>query len=342
MKNLVKITLVITLICTTNLVYGQTYAAPTGVTSSAGAGGNQNVHVGYNAGGNANTTGVGNVAVGKFAATKNVSGNYNVSVGLNAGRENRTGTGNVNLGYQAGRLTNGGSNNFMLGTSSGYKNITGSSNVYLGKQSGNKATAANQNVAIGEQSLYYNLGSFNTAVGYRAGYNSDGVNNVFLGYQAGQDEAGDNRLYISNSSTSAPLIYGEFDNERLVLNGKVGINTNTFPSSVGGANTSGYQLYVGGGVLAEEVRIRTGWADYVFKDDYSLSSLDEIEKYIDQHGHLPNIPSATQVESEGIEMGEITKLQQEKIEELTLHTIRQQKEIDELKSAIQHLLEQKK
>jgi len=53
---------------------------------------------------------------------------------------------------------------------------------------------------------------------------------------------------------------------------------------------------------------------------------------------LPNIPSSKEVEASGVEMGEITKLQQEKIEELTLYTIQQQKEIDELKQLVRNML----
>ncbi|MFK7787181.1 MAG: hypothetical protein AB8B56_18815 [Crocinitomicaceae bacterium] len=112
--------------------------------------------------------------------------------------------------------------------------------------------------------------------------------------------------------------------------GKVGIGTTNFPTSIGGANISGYHLFVQGGVLADEVRVRTGWADYVFYDDYELKPLSEVADYIEENGHLPNVPSAEQVEEEGIELGDITKIQQEKIEELTLYVIKLQEQLDEL------------
>ena len=109
-------------------------------------------------------------------------------------------------------------------------------------------------------------------------------------------------------------------------------------------------------IWAQEVRVRTDlWADYVFAEDYKLSSLKEVEQYISENGHLPNVPSAKQVMEDGIEVGEMTKIQQEKIEELTLYAIaqdkqidaqqkmleEQQKQIDELKAAVKALAENK-
>ena len=87
-------------------------------------------------------------------------------------------------------------------------------------------------------------------------------------------------------------------------------------------------------MLADEVRVRTTWADYVFEDQYSLMTLPEVESFIDANGHLPNVPSAETVEASGIELGEMTKIQQEKIEELTLYIIDLQKQLDTLKTRL--------
>ena len=119
--------------------------------------------------------------------------------------------------------------------------------------------------------------------------------------------------------------------------GKVGVGTTNFPTTIGGANISAYKLFVKGGILTEEVRVRTGWADYVFDKNYNLKSLDQVEKYIAENGHLPNVPSAQTVAEEGIELGDIAKIQQEKIEELTLYLIQQKKEIEGLKKENQNL-----
>lgn len=74
--------------------------------------------------------------------------------------------------------------------------------------------------------------------------------------------------------------------------------------------------------------------DYVFKEDYDLKPLKEVQNYIKENGHLPNIPSAKEMEANGVELGIMNMKLLEKIEELILYTIQQQKEIEELKSEI--------
>ena len=75
----------------------------------------------------------------------------------------------------------------------------------------------------------------------------------------------------------------------------------------------------------------TGWPDYVFGDTYRLMTLEETEQYIRDNGHLPDVPSAAEVEEEGLSLGEMNKVLMQKVEELTLHVIELQKQIDELK-----------
>jgi hypothetical protein len=103
-----------------------------------------------------------------------------------------------------------------------------------------------------------------------------------------------------------------------------------------------YRLSVKGKVRAEEVKVYTTWADYVFAKNYDLKPLKEVENYITTNGHLPNVPSAKEITEKGLELGEMTKIQQEKIEELTLYLIQQNKEIEELKSQMKLLLAGKK
>lgn len=117
-------------------------------------------------------------------------------------------------------------------------------------------------------------------------------------------------------------------------NGKVGIGTENTPNTIGASNISAYLLYVKGGILTDELRVATGWADYVFEDNYNLKSLSEVESFIEANGHLPNVPSAKQVEIEGISVGEMTKIQQEKIEELTLYIIELNKKLQILEAKI--------
>ena len=78
------------------------------------------------------------------------------------------------------------------------------------------------------------------------------------------------------------------------------------------------------------------WPDYVFRDDYVLVSLSELEQYIEEHGHLPNVPSEKEVQEQGQDLGEMNKILLEKVEELTLHLIEQQKRIEDLEKHIQN------
>jgi uncharacterized coiled-coil protein SlyX len=119
-------------------------------------------------------------------------------------------------------------------------------------------------------------------------------------------------------------------------NSFVGIGTTSFTD---GSET--YKLSVKGKVRAEEVKVYNTWADYVFNNDYNLKPLTEVESFINDNGHLPNVPSACEIEEKGLMLGEMTKIQQEKIEELTLYLIQQNKEIEELKSQVKLLLEKR-
>ncbi len=100
-----------------------------------------------------------------------------------------------------------------------------------------------------------------------------------------------------------------------------------------GTTTPDEKLTVNGNIHALEVRVDLSvpGPDYVFEEDYDLKSLEEIEQYIQAHKHLPEIPSAKEMETEGIEVGVMNMLLLKKVEELTLHSIAQQKEIQRLK-----------
>ncbi len=98
-------------------------------------------------------------------------------------------------------------------------------------------------------------------------------------------------------------------------------------------------LGIRGTFTADKVKVKVrGWADYVFNENYNLPTLQQVEDYIKQKGHLINIPSATDVTKNGVDLGEMDKNLLEKIEELTLYTIQQQKEIEVLKTLVKQLL----
>ncbi|CAL1520734.1 hypothetical protein [Chitinophaga sp. MM2321] len=98
-----------------------------------------------------------------------------------------------------------------------------------------------------------------------------------------------------------------------------------------GTPTPQSELSVKGTITAQRVKVtQTGWADYVFHKDYLLPSLQEVEAYINTHQHLDGIPSAVDVDKDGIDVGEMNKKLLAKVEELTLYLIEQNKKITAL------------
>lgn len=242
--------------------------------------------------------------------------------------------GNSFFGYMAGKI-----NTFIL------PRPTPENNTCIGHYAGSGIIEDN-NVFIG-----YNA-NFKTLIP-----NVSGSGNVYIGANVGGYETTDNKLMIDNSTTDFPLIWGDFALDQLKFNGKVGIGNGfgNFPTTAGTVNVSAYNLFVNGGILTEEVRVmlKNDWADYVFAEDYNLAKLEEVETFIKENKHLPNVPSAKEVAQNGIELGGIATIQQEKIEELTLYLIEQnsinkeqvkqlekhQSEIEVLKEQVKLLLE---
>ena len=163
--------------------------------------GNDNIALGYIALG-ANTTGVNNIGLGISSLANNTIGNYNIALGKNALNRNVCGCHNIALGEDTLFFNTGGTQNVAQGNGALYCHISG-----------------NYNAVYGTAALFYNkYGYDNVAIGPAAGYNVTGNSNVFLGNYAGFNETGSNKLYIDNSNTATPLIYGEFDTDKVKLN----------------------------------------------------------------------------------------------------------------------------
>jgi hypothetical protein len=182
--------------------------------------------------------------------------------------------------------------------------------VAMFRSGGNGVTISGNNPEIGFN-FFYNGGAKTIKAGY--------ASNIGMFPSTGD-------IYIGNfngavSTTDYGAITGYQNCMYIKQNGNIGIGT---------ANPT-YKLAVNGTIRTKEVIVETGWADFVFEKDYKLPSLKEVEQFIKNNKHLPEIPSAQEIQKNGLSVGEIQTKMMQKIEELTLYVIELQKQIDELK-----------
>ncbi|MEP5434452.1 MAG: hypothetical protein ABJP92_16820, partial [Flavobacteriaceae bacterium] len=151
-----------------------------------------------------------------------------------------------------------------------------------------------------------------------------------------------------NAGTKSPntvanaLVIGTEENRDIHLINGDEIQMTVKNTGVGiGTTVPDAKLSVKGNIHAEEVKVDLSvpGPDYVFKEDYDLKSLEEVQNHIKKHGHLPNIPSAKEMEENGIQLGEMNMKLLEKIEELTLYTLEQEKQLQEKDARIQEIEE---
>ncbi|MET0464039.1 MAG: hypothetical protein ABW007_12835 [Chitinophagaceae bacterium] len=156
-----------------------------------------------------------------------------------------------------------------------------------------------------------------------------GINRLFAGsgsieWTSGQRSSLDSNYTISRSGSS-----GNADLFMISPSGHVGIGT---------LAPGNYKLAVEGTIGARKIQVKLeSWADYVFEPGYKLPTLAEVENFIKQHGRLPEVPSARQVEESGIDVGANQALLLKKIEELTLYMIELKKENDQLRERVVRL-----
>jgi hypothetical protein len=121
---------------------------------------------------------------------------------------------------------------------------------------------------------------------------------------------------------------GYYNSTKLHLNGRMGINSPV---------QAGHTLSVNGVIGCKKVVVTLldgDWPDFVFSDEYELPELSDIETYVKENKHLPGVPTAAEVKENGQDLGEMNAILLQKIEELTLLMIEQQKEIDALKTQV--------
>ncbi|WP_147448344.1 hypothetical protein [Dokdonia sinensis] len=140
-------------------------------------------------------------------------------------------------------------------------------------------------------------------------------------------------ITAQNTDGSVTLFDNGASHVIIAPNGNVGI----------GQKNPQDKLEVNGQIHAKSVKVDLKeWADFVFEDGYDLTPLPELEQFIKTNGHLPDVPSAGEVAKDGIELGAMNRLLLQKIEELTLHLIQKEKDIDSLSANYYNLLKRVK
>ena len=137
-------------------------------------------------------------------------------------------------------------------------------------------------------------------------------------------------LVQSNGGTSIGSLTAAPSNG-LFVSGNVQVGTEPVPT--------GYKMSIDGKLVCEEVKVQLSadWADYVFDENYKLLPLVEVEAFIEANNHLPNIPSADQLEQTGLDLSAMNILMMQKIEELTLYVIELDKQNKLLQQQLQTL-----
>lgn len=304
-----------------------------------------NTFVGASAG-QRHTGGTGNTGEVDAVTGFPVSGNGNTFVGEDTG--GTTGTECTYLGIKSGAYANG-SNNIYIGAYTG-AGITGNNNTFIGSNIAPSVTTVSNSVIIGDGSGNPRIKIDNLGATTITGLAGTNTGKVLTADATGKlllvANTGGANLYTANGAltgdrtvdlASHNLI---FTNGSSTTNGKIYIGNQT-PSLP--TTTGNYKLYVEGGILTEKVRVAlrndpTFWADYVFANDYKLAPLNEVEKYYTANKHLPNIPSSQELLQSGLDLAAMQAKQMEKIEELTLYIVAQNKAIEALQLQVETLL----
>jgi hypothetical protein len=168
-----------------------------------------------------------------------------------------------------------------------------------------------------DNNLELNVGEQNAYIDFFENNATSALNHIFYIRNEAKGTSDNNDIRFQTNTT---------DRLTIKTNGNIGIGT---------TNPGTYKLAVEGQIGARSVKVtQAAWADYVFAPSYQLMPLNEVEAYITQNQHLPNVPSAKEVEENGFVLEEMDAKLMEKIEELTLYVIEQQKEINALKEEL--------
>jgi hypothetical protein len=183
------------------------------------------------------------------------------------------------------------------------------------------------------------MGFSNTTFPVRSNLIAASIKSQYMGTEI--NTAGQNRfdmVFGIHSDGNGTFSFDPVERMRINDNGVVrigrGLTINTNLPLTGDT-----RVLVDGRIVSTNVTVAlvSNWPDYVFEKNYKLKPLAEVEQYINQNGHLPNVPSAAEVKKDGIDVATMNIKLMEKVEELTLYLINQQKQIDALKKEIKEL-----
>ncbi len=260
------------------------------------------VIVGASSTANANLIVWNNIGVGTESPSEKLQVNGNIKI---------AGSKNLYTRHIKGQDYNGDGTNIL------YLQHNQEGNVEIGKSGVNTNLIVNRNITV-KNDLY--------SRGHVFFHAFEGENQSGTAYIQARDNSGNTNLdFQFRTQNQGDLV----EAMKITKEGNVGIGTN-LPGT--------YKLAVNGNVKAKQVEVNSdGWADYVFEENYDLRTLSEVSDFISKNGHLPDVPSAKEVTENGINLGEMDAVLLRKIEELTLYTIQQEKELHQQKERIKNL-----
>jgi hypothetical protein len=198
-----------------------------------------------------------------------------------------------------------GNGNIGIGTTSP------EANLHIFKGNAGAVTAPPNSPLVVENSTHSYINVLAPSVSERGIVFGDNLNAVDAGI-----------IYLGHTNEMQFRTNGNISRMVLAQDGNLGI----------GVPHPAYKLDVCGAVRAKEIRVQTGWCDYVFADGYKLPTLTDVEAFIKKNRHLPGVTPGSEIENNGLEVGKVSSQMIKKIEELTLYVIDLQKQVNALKN----------
>ena len=272
--------------------------------------------------------------------------------------DNRLRFGNTQKQYI---YTNNNNDNLILGANTADKFVVGANGIGYGNGSANPLTqfqlTDDNSIGTNKLSYKYNVGVFppqqnlSWAIGYM-GFNAARISSTNWKFDLEKTGGASGGALIStdifgrmrfitvgSSGTNQTLTDNDILNRTAMMIDAYG-NIQIGSPSYQGTNQNNYlsasKLAVNGQIACKAILVKNpdnqgSFPDYVFEPDYKLKSLSEVEKYIQENKHLPEVPSQKEVEENGLNIYEMNTILLKKVEELTLHMIQMQKEMEALK-----------